>query len=98
MRIFKMKKIVLLSTLFPMLLLLMLFAVSCSSVPLEKQCSADSDCIKASCCHASDAINKLYGPDCGGQFCTAECVPGTLDCGQGEVRCVKGGCKVLMKE
>jgi len=79
------------------LLFALLFIVSCTSVPAEKQCSVDTDCVKATCCHASSAVNKQAGPDCAGQFCTAECVPGTLDCNQGDVKCVSGECKVVMK-
>ncbi len=74
------------------LFLLALFLVSCTTVPLEKQCVVDSDCVKAECCHASGAVNKEYGPDCSNLFCTQECVPNTLDCGQGQIKCVKNEC------
>ncbi len=66
-------------------------------VPAEKKCSSDDDCVPASCCHASEAVNKAYGPDCEGKLCTAVCEPGTIDCGQGEIRCVEGECKVVLK-
>ena len=72
-----------------------LFLVACTTVPLEKQCTVDSDCVPSLCCHASDAVAKDSAPDCGGVFCTEECQPGTLDCGQGVVSCVSGECKAV---
>ncbi|MEW5896958.1 MAG: hypothetical protein AB1668_04660 [Nanoarchaeota archaeon] len=84
-----MKKIICLG-----LVLFSLFLLSC--VPAEKKCSVDSDCVQAACCHASDAVNKEYGPDCTGRICTAVCQPGTIDCGQGKIKCVKGECKAVM--
>ena len=81
---------------FPLLLILV-FLLSCTpSVPTEKQCSSALDCVKTTCCHASDALNKNYGPDCSGQICTQECVEGTIDCGQGTIQCVKGACAVVL--
>jgi len=62
----------------------------------EKKCSVDDDCVAATCCHASEAVNVNYAPNCGGVFCTQECVPGTLDCGQGEINCVDGRCTVII--
>jgi hypothetical protein len=67
-------------------------------VPAEKKCSVDADCVQASCCHASDAVSKEFAPDCKGILCSMECVPGTIDCGQGEVQCVKGSCEAVLKE
>ena len=77
---------------------LLVFLVSCTSVPPEKVCSAAEDCVKATCCHATEAVNKEFAPDCAGQFCTMECVPKTLDCQQGKVQCVKGGCEVVLND
>ncbi|MBW2963602.1 hypothetical protein KY306_02400 [Candidatus Woesearchaeota archaeon] len=70
----------------------------CKSAPFDdsKKCSVDSDCIAATCCHASEAVNKENAPDCSGVFCTQECVSGTIDCQQGEIKCVNGGCKVII--
>lgn len=67
----------------------------------EKRCSIDEDCAAASCCHASEAVNKEFAPDCEGVFCTQgigvqSCEPGTLDCGQGEIKCVDGRCTVVI--
>lgn len=79
-------------------LILLIFLVGCQVVPLEKSCSADGDCVPAQCCHADEAVNKDYGPDCTGKMCTMECVSRTLNCGQGEVRCVSGECQAVLKE
>ena len=77
------------------LISLSLFLISCA--PAEKLCRADYDCLPAECCHAADAVNRDNAPDCSGVLCTAECQPGTLDCGQGEIKCLSGKCGVVMK-
>ena len=59
------------------------------------ECSVDSDCVREICCHASTCTSKEQAPDCSNLFCTTECVPETLDCGQGECKCIKGQCKVV---
>src|SRR3989344_741492 len=46
-------------------------------------CSSNNDCIPASCCHATTCTNKEKAPICDRILCTQQCVPGTLDCGQG---------------
>lgn len=80
-----------------LLLLSSIFILSCSpSIPSEKQCSTAADCVPAQCCHATDAINTNYAPDCSDIFCTAVCEPSTLDCGQGEIQCVSGQCQVVL--
>ena len=84
-----MKKIIL-------MLGLIILLVGC--VPTEKQCLKSNDCVPASCCHAKDSVNKNYAPDCEGILCSMECVPKTLDCSQGELKCVEGKCKVVLKE
>lgn len=76
-------------------LLISLFLISCT--PAEKACTVDADCVPAACCHAVDAVNKENAPDCRGVLCTAVCEPGTLDCGQGEVKCVSGQCKAVLQ-
>ena len=86
-----MKKIILL-----LVLLGVVFLVSCSSS--EKVCSVDTDCVQATCCHATAAVPKEAGPDCSGQMCTMDCVPDTIDCGQGEIKCVSGECQVVLNE
>jgi len=56
------------------------------------ECNADSDCIPASCCHASSCINAENAPKCDGIFCTMECASNTLDCGQGSCKCKNNKC------
>lgn len=72
------------------------FFLTACSAPLEKQCSTDADCVPAACCHATDVVNRAYAPDCSQQFCTAVCQPGTLDCSQGEIKCLKHTCMAVM--
>ncbi len=73
-----------------------IFLLSCTSVPTEKQCETADDCVKATCCHAVDAVNKDYGPDCTGQMCTLDCQEGTLDCGQGKIECIQNTCTAVI--
>lgn len=83
------------------ILLIGMILVSCTpaaSVPPQKVCTSDKDCVPATCCHPKDALNVKYGPDCSEMMCTLECFPGTLDCGQGEVKCISGECKVKLIE
>ncbi len=79
------------------LLVIILLLVSCTSIPPEKQCSADTDCVPNACCHAADAVNRANILDCSSMLCTSECEPNTLDCGQGELKCVQGECQVILK-
>jgi hypothetical protein len=55
------------------------------------ECSRDSDCVPAQCCHAADCVIKEKRPDCSKSFCTQECRPGTLDCG-GSCACIQHRC------
>lgn len=81
------------------LILFLLFLVSClpAEVPAEKQCTSAADCVPAQCCHATNAVNQAYAPDCREIFCTLECAPNSLDCGQGEIRCQNKVCTVVLK-
>lgn len=79
---------------FLILILLSISLLGC--VPAEKECSVDTDCVKAVCCHASDAVNVENAPDCSGILCTMDCMPETTDCGQGEIKCLKGVCEVVL--
>ena len=62
----------------------------------KKTCSQDSDCVKSSCCHAADVVNKENAPNCSGIMCTQVCQPGTLDCGQGKKKCLNGICTAIL--
>lgn len=86
------------SILFLGFVLLSLFVAGCTSVLPEKVCSVDTDCVPATCCHARDTVGKDYAPDCGEALCTAVCEPGTLDCNQGKIECVRGECAVVLVE
>ena len=67
-----------------------------SDVPEDEMdmCSVDSDCVPATCCHATDCVNARFKPDCSGMMCTMNCVPGTVDCGGG-CTCVSGRCEAF---
>ena len=84
---------------------LMLIMVGCSTneningIKNESlSCSTDSDCVPNSCCHAHGAVNSAYGPSCSSMLCTMACEPGTLDCSQGEIKCVNSTCTVSIYE
>ncbi len=81
-----------------MFMALAIFLTVISCAPAELQCSVDSDCVPAQCCHATDAVNKLNAPDCSGIICTMSCEPESIDCGQGEAKCLSGKCGVVMSK
>jgi len=91
-----MKKLYLL--LITLILVSSIMLSSCTTIPEDKKCVVDDDCTAATCCHASEAVNLLNAPGCGGVLCTANCEPGTLDCGQAKAMCVEGACKVVPVE
>jgi hypothetical protein len=62
------------------------------------ECESSSDCAPAGCCHAGSCVSADKKPDCSGIFCTQECVPGTLDCGQGSCACVSGKCTAKLAD
>ena len=62
----------------------------------NKSCNTNDDCVRASCCHATDVINKEFAPDCSDVMCTMSCDT-VLDCGQGEPVCNNGICEIDTK-
>ena len=66
-------------------------------VEIVEECEVDSDCVKATCCHADSCVVKENAPDCSNVFCTLECKSGTMDCGQGSCKCVNGKCKAVFE-
>jgi putative hemolysin len=60
-------------------------------------CSSESDCVPDSCCHAKGCIAKESAPNCNGMLCSAECAPGTVDCGQASCKCVNSKCEIIQK-
>jgi len=85
------------SYIFIGLLVLALIAVVFFIQNTGMQCNSDADCVAAACCHATSCVPKTGAPNCTGKLCTAECVPNTLDCGQGSCICQKGVCKINFK-
>ena len=78
-------------------IILTLLIVVSSCAPAEtKQCMQDSDCVPAQCCHATSAVSKDAAPDCQGKICTLDCNPNTMDCGQGEIKCVQSKCVAIL--
>src|SRR3989338_4781863 len=77
-------------------IIVMMLLTSCTSVENPKQCTQDSDCVPAQCCHATDAVNKDAAPNCQGKACTLDCAPNTLDCGQGEIKCIENTCTAVI--
>ena len=59
------------------------------------QCSTDSDCVPAQCCHPYSCVKKENAPNCAGIACTARCEP-PIDCGIGRCACVNGTCAVRL--
>ena len=58
-----------------------------------RYCIIDSDCVAATCCHPTAAVNKENQPDCQGTMCTLEC-QGPLDCGAGKIICENNLCTI----
>jgi hypothetical protein len=54
-------------------------------------CQQDSDCVKATCCHATTCVAASARPDCSATACTADCRAGTMDCNAGCL-CQAGTC------
>ncbi|HZX45182.1 MAG TPA: hypothetical protein VFF28_05875 [Candidatus Nanoarchaeia archaeon] len=72
-------------------LLLALIITGCQEV----ECNKDSDCFPAECCHPTSCTN--IKPDCDGRFCSMNCAPGTMDCGQGYCGCVDNKCSAVIQ-
>jgi len=62
------------------------------------ECDVDFDCVQATCCHAASCVPKSNAPNCSRIFCTAECIPNTMDCMQGQCSCVNKKCEAIMNE
>jgi hypothetical protein len=60
-------------------------------VATDIACQQDSDCVKATCCHASTCVAASAGPNCSATACTADCRAGTMDC-NGGCLCQAGRC------
>jgi hypothetical protein len=60
------------------------------------ECSGNTDCVAAQCCHPNDCVPLDEAPDCYGVSCTDNCEPGTMDCGQGHCECQSGTCVAVI--
>jgi hypothetical protein len=60
-------------------------------VMTEVACQQDSDCVRATCCHATTCVAASARPDCSSVACTADCRAGTMDC-NGGCLCQAGRC------
>jgi len=61
------------------------------------ECDNDEDCVLEICCHAATCVPKDKAPKCDNIFCTMECIPNTLDCGQGKCICINGECSAVFE-
>ena len=60
-------------------------------VMTDVACTQDSDCVRATCCHATTCVAASVRPDCSSVACTADCRAGTMDC-NGGCLCQAGKC------
>ncbi len=82
-------------TLIAIFVVIVIFFFKPEDIPPEEYCKFDWDCMPDACCHATGVINKNYMPYCSGMICSAECAPNTLDCAQGEIKCIKHRCTII---
>jgi hypothetical protein len=68
------------------------------SAAASAPCTADGDCVPATCCHASACVSAAQAPDCAEMMCTEDCRDGTMDCGKGSCACQDGACQVRWRE
>lgn len=82
------------------IIIVVIITFSLLTVPVseEVECETNEDCVPAQCCHPTSCVNKELKPDCTGIFCTMECAPGTMDCGQGYCACADNKCVVVWSE
>ena len=78
-------------------LVITLIFSGCEMQDSETECSVDSDCVPATCCHPDLCVNIDFKPDCETVLCTMECRPGTMDCGQGSCKCLEGKCEAIIQ-
>jgi len=55
----------------------------------------DESCIPAECCHPKTCLDINEKPDCDDIYCTQECSPDTMDCGQGSCQRINGECQAV---
>lgn len=69
---------------------------SMSGNNIGSECVTDLDCVPKECCHPTTCVVSGSQENCATVLCTAECSPGTLDCGQGSCLCVNGKCNAFI--
>lgn len=72
-----------------------------STPPAPVECTRDSDCVPASCCHSTWCAPVAEGPECSGVGCTMETLPQTLDGAAIEgigCLCVEGRCGARLND
>jgi len=74
------------------LIILILLSALVAGCQGEIECRTNNDCAAATCCHADACVAKEKAPDCEGIFCSMECRPYTMDCGQGNCICENNKC------
>jgi len=62
------------------------------------ECTIDSDCVPATCCHPDSCVPDSKAPVCDGIFCTEVCAEGTMDCGAGSCKCINNACDAVFIE
>ena len=85
------------AALFAMILSLLFIACGSSVNGGEDACTADSDCVPTTCCHATACGARSNAPDCTAVDCSADCKVGTIDCG-GSCFCQAGRCAAHLME
>ena len=76
--------------------ILIYFIVNNKTDKEASECSADEDCVPATCCHPDSCTTVEKSPDCEKIMCSMVC-SGPLDCDAGYCGCVKGKCEVINK-
>lgn len=93
MRKFKLDK----KIFWPILVFLLVVIITLAVRVVTNGPEESLECVKATCCHATECLPADQAPDCSTSLCTQECVPGTLDCGQGSCQNIEGECTVVLK-
>ena len=77
---------------FLLILIILTTLVMGCDLQEKPECITDADCAAATCCHASECVAKTNTPNCKDIFCSMECVPYSMDCGQGKCVCENKRC------
>ena len=64
----------------------------------EMNGEGEEECVPASCCHATECVLESEAPNCSRSFCSMNCEPDTLDCGQAKCEYIDDKCEVVLNE